>query len=30
VSEAILDIADDSNLLDVDDNKELMAKINTQ
>lgn len=30
VSETILDIAEDSHLLDIDDNKELMAKINTQ
>ena len=30
VSETIIDIAEDSNLLDIDDNKELMAKINTQ
>ena len=30
VSETILDIAEESHLLDIDDNKELMAKINTQ
>lgn len=30
MSEIILDIADDSHLLEIDDNKELMAKINTQ
>ena len=30
MSETILDIAEDSHLLDIDDNKELMAKINTQ
>ena len=30
VSETILDIAEDSHLLEIDDNKELMAKINTQ